>query len=277
MLRFQRAKLNVLKGKHFFWLELLLVSAAFHVVFLFCILVLYSGYRYSTKIIVKRSGVQLLPSYFMNPPGATVQSASQSVKKAAVVKRTPPKKAPSTVMKKEEPKKTAPKKQAAKQTAQTKKQQPTKKQQTPAPAKAKSEKPEQKKAEVKKKEISQHHVQKKNESKKEIVKETEAKQLVTSDLQEQCVLPANECDTMQIQQFIQREISKSWTPPIGLPEDLICTINIQIGGDGIVSDVVIEESSGALVYDLSAQAAAMELSLPRWAWGKEFSISFCQE
>ena len=38
-----------------------------------------------------------------------------------------------------------------------------------------------------------------------------------------------------------------------------------------------EDSSGVLVYDLSARSAAMELSLPRWAWGKEFTINFCQE
>ncbi len=83
-------------------------------------------------------------------------------------------------------------------------------------------------------------------------------------------------DTPQIQNFIRGEIVKTWEPPIGMPEDLACDIIVKIGCDGLVMDSKIERSSGVLIFDLSARSAAAALVLPRWAWGREFTINFCQ-
>ena len=75
---------------------------------------------------------------------------------------------------------------------------------------------------------------------------------------------------------IEQEIVSRWKPPRGLSKELACQIKCSIGGDGAVVSCILEKPSGVLIYDMAARSAARVMSLPRWAWGKEFTIVFKQ-
>lgn len=80
----------------------------------------------------------------------------------------------------------------------------------------------------------------------------------------------------RIHECIEQEIISRWRPPRGLRKDLVCHIKCNIGSDGAVASCVLEKPSGVLIYDMAARSAAKAMSLPRWAWGKEFTIIFKQ-
>ena len=80
----------------------------------------------------------------------------------------------------------------------------------------------------------------------------------------------------RMHECIEQEIVSRWKPPRGLSKELTCQIKCCIGGDGCVVSCILEKPSGVLIYDMSARSAARAMSLPRWAWGKEFTIVFKQ-
>ena len=80
----------------------------------------------------------------------------------------------------------------------------------------------------------------------------------------------------RMHECIEQEIVSRWKPPRGLSKELTCQIKWCIGGDGCVVSCILEKPSGVLIYDMSARSAARAMSLPRWAWGKEFTIVFKQ-
>lgn len=75
---------------------------------------------------------------------------------------------------------------------------------------------------------------------------------------------------------IERELGTHWKPPKGLSKDLECHVKVLFGGDGTIVDCSLEKKSGVLIYDMAARAAAKAMKLPRWAWGKEFTVAFKQ-
>lgn len=75
---------------------------------------------------------------------------------------------------------------------------------------------------------------------------------------------------------IEQEIMARWKLPRGLPKELNCQIKCCMGADGTVSSCTLEKTSGVLIYDMAARSAARAMTLPRWAWGKEFTIVFKQ-
>ncbi len=80
----------------------------------------------------------------------------------------------------------------------------------------------------------------------------------------------------RMHECIEQEIVSRWKPPRGLSKELSCQIKCCIGGDGVVVSCILEKHSGVLIYDMSARSAARAMSLPRWAWGKDFTIVFKQ-
>jgi len=75
---------------------------------------------------------------------------------------------------------------------------------------------------------------------------------------------------------IEQEIVSRWRPPCGLSKDLVCHIKCSIGNDGSVDSCITEKSSGVLIYDMAARMASLAMKLPRWAWGKDFTIVYKQ-
>ncbi len=75
---------------------------------------------------------------------------------------------------------------------------------------------------------------------------------------------------------IEQEIVSRWRPPCGLSKDLVCHIKCSIDNDGSVCSCITEKSSGVLIYDMAARMASLSMKLPRWAWGKDFTIVYKQ-
>lgn len=80
----------------------------------------------------------------------------------------------------------------------------------------------------------------------------------------------------KMREAITSEIELRWKPPKGLSKELACELRICIGQGGKVVECAINKPSGVLIYDMAARVAARAMSLPRWAWGKEFTIAFRQ-
>lgn len=80
----------------------------------------------------------------------------------------------------------------------------------------------------------------------------------------------------KMREAIVSEIGSRWKPPKGLSKELECELRICVGLGGKVVECAINKPSGVLIYDMAARVAARAMSLPRWAWGKEFTIAFRQ-
>ena len=79
-----------------------------------------------------------------------------------------------------------------------------------------------------------------------------------------------------MQQAIQKEIVAYWRPPAGVDKKCVCVFNILVDWDGRVKRITPRRSSRVLMYDVSARSAMLAMTLPKWARGKEFTITFKQ-
>ena len=62
------------------------------------------------------------------------------------------------------------------------------------------------------------------------------------------------------QAMILQAISQNWMIPPGVDKQLTCTLNIQLGPDGSVLNVILSQSSGNVLLDRSAVAAVYKSS-----------------
>ena len=83
-----------------------------------------------------------------------------------------------------------------------------------------------------------------------------------------------EMEALQLQDYIQNELAQHWSPPAGLRSDLCCIITVSIGFDGTITKINLANPSGVLLFDGAARRAALKLQPPKWAYGKELSITF---
>ena len=83
-----------------------------------------------------------------------------------------------------------------------------------------------------------------------------------------------EMEALQLQDYIQNELAQHWSPPAGLRSDLCCIITVTIGFDGAITKINLANPSGVLLFDGAARRAALKLQPPKWAYGKELSITF---
>ncbi len=87
-------------------------------------------------------------------------------------------------------------------------------------------------------------------------------------------VPYNQAREFYQQEALRKELSRHWTPPHGISDTSMCEITTYVGNNGVVTDSVITQSSGILMYDVSARAAILAMDLPRWTWGTSFTITF---
>lgn len=83
-----------------------------------------------------------------------------------------------------------------------------------------------------------------------------------------------ELDSLQMQDYLQQEMAQHWSPPAGMRENISCVVKVMIGFNGLISGVVIEQSSGVLIFDGAAKRAASQFTPPQWAYGKEIILTF---
>ncbi len=83
-----------------------------------------------------------------------------------------------------------------------------------------------------------------------------------------------EMEALQMQEYIQQEMAQHWSPPPGMRKDICCTVKVVVGFDGTLGAITFDKPSGVLLFDGAARRAAAQLQPPRWAYGKEFLITF---
>lgn len=140
--------------------------------------------------------------------------------------------------------------------------------------KEKSQKPE--KIEIEKKVEEQKPVEKP-------AKPSEAKHFLRShfdsmsegraDAQQAIYVGQLEYEALQLQEAMQQELQTHWKPPIG-HTGLTCVVRIILDWQGAISDVIIEQTSGVLLFDMSAEQALHVMTFPKTAWGKQVTITF---
>jgi len=107
---------------------------------------------------------------------------------------------------------------------------------------------------------------------------TQSEQMILAQEQNngpiQIEIPYTQAREFYQQEALRKELSRHWKPPHGISDTCSCEITTYVGNNGVVNDCVITQSSGILMYDVSARAAILAMELPRWTWGDSFAITF---
>ncbi len=86
----------------------------------------------------------------------------------------------------------------------------------------------------------------------------------------------DDLNSLQMQEFVNQEISTHWNPPIGVPENTYCEIKLVVDWQGALNDCKIIKPSKVVIFNISARKAVKAMTFPKWLWGKEFTITFQQ-
>ena len=234
MLHWPQLKLS---SKRKFFAKLFLFSGVIHTIVCFVLLFIYTDYNSHALISVSSVSSDVVVRVL---PLTQKQSAPQKVTATSLAKVIKKKPAPQQLIKKVAVKKEIKKVVPPKKIVQAKKVVPPKKV------------AEAVKKPVVKKEIS------------EKTKQQEEVKYVTH----------KEFNALQLQTALQESIEQVWTPPAGMHDSVVCHVSISIGWDGKLSQSIIEESSGVLIYDIAVERAVTAMKLPRQMWGKTVRVAF---
>ncbi|MCK4265491.1 TonB C-terminal domain-containing protein [Candidatus Babeliales bacterium] len=126
-----------------------------------------------------------------------------------------------------------------------------------------------KKVEKKKEEV----IQKKEEPKPK----EEVKQEVKSAQEEPIPIElGGSAIVSRLQQEVQREISRAWRPPVGVPKGTECVLLVEVDQTGEIKKYELAERSKVLIYDLSVLQAAREFKFSKSLWGNSLLVTFRQ-
>ena len=81
-----------------------------------------------------------------------------------------------------------------------------------------------------------------------------------------------------IQEFklLHEDIVAHWAPPPGVSLRDGCQITVHVDWKGNVKQMIVDKSSGVLMYDSCARKVLYDIEMPRWTWGKELTVTFNQ-
>lgn len=88
------------------------------------------------------------------------------------------------------------------------------------------------------------------------------------------VLGQQELEELQRYQEVQECMAPHWSPPIGLRVAKACVLLITVNAKGIIEQLVIEQPSGVLAYDMAARMAVHKTNLPASVWGQQIRLHF---
>lgn len=77
-------------------------------------------------------------------------------------------------------------------------------------------------------------------------------------------------------EYIQKEVSRLWRPPVGVAKGTECSLSFYINSEGKVENFEIIKRSDVLIYDLSVLRVAQNYEFDKCLWGKKFTINFRQ-
>lgn len=86
----------------------------------------------------------------------------------------------------------------------------------------------------------------------------------------------NNPQLIKFQKSIQKEVSRLWKPPLGVPKGTECAVKFLIDNKGNVKEFEISNKSDILIYDLSILRVARQFKFDKFLWGRKFSIDFRQ-
>lgn len=103
--------------------------------------------------------------------------------------------------------------------------------------------------------------------------ETPVAMSVPADAQSAIYVGQLEYEALQLQEAINRELQTYWKPPVG-HAGATCTLRAVVDWQGQLADIIVEQSSGMLMFDMSAEQAISAMTFPKTAWGKQVTITF---
>ncbi|MGC2310524.1 MAG: hypothetical protein WA432_02825 [Candidatus Babeliaceae bacterium] len=124
-----------------------------------------------------------------------------------------------------------------------------------------------------------HNNETPSETKAEILKEAEQipeeKTSVASEEMVYAVDAENgsEAENNGVVNRLQGAFQAHWHPPFG-SDNTFCTYKVLINKQGKVEEAHLIESSGMLIFEVSARAALMKVAYPLQLWGKEIILKF---
>ncbi|MFC1842353.1 TonB C-terminal domain-containing protein [Candidatus Dependentiae bacterium] len=282
-------------GRRFtFWSKLVLFSSVLHLLGLFLVLFVYSGQKSTYHVNINRSILKSgAPIIFMNRRRVMQRKSTSRAKtgpRISVVKKpsVKPKKTQNLktkiIKKRAKPKKPAAKTKVLKKKPEKKQVKKTKKIEK---QKAKPKKLVKKQVKPEKKRVSKKPEKKQAKPEKKVLKAplvvpTQSTHTVYTGEQKQAhvqdaiYIGQQELEALKIQYEIEAEVKKHWRPPAGLSKDLSCTVNVLVDWNRKATKVQVAQSSGVLIYDVSARMAVSRLCLPSVLKGKEVHITFNQ-
>ena len=85
---------------------------------------------------------------------------------------------------------------------------------------------------------------------------------------------ASEIESYRRAKIFHEALMQVWRPPKVLSKVSECIVTVQVGVKGDVEEVVVNKSSGVLMYDVSATAALYTMQMPELVWGKSLTLLF---
>ncbi|QQR54157.1 hypothetical protein IPH25_04910 [bacterium] len=73
-------------------------------------------------------------------------------------------------------------------------------------------------------------------------------------------------------EYIKNELKRVWNPPVITMNGSECVFTVEVDYSGAVKHVVMEKSSGILMYDVMAQQAVHGIKMPLWAYNTIMTI-----
>lgn len=244
------------------WCKLVLFSTGFHGIILFLLLFLYKGSTSIYSFDLSRIAIDADATIVFMPLHKKLYDKQAHHKKGVNAH-----------------------KEQSQESVAAKPEKSTKKEKAPTTLVAaktqKKEKKQQKKPKKEQKKVASLPREKEIEKKVEAIKTTqnnndkapEANVVEDSNI---VYVGREDLEMLQLQQSIYSEISERWSPPRGIPKDATCIVRLLVDTQGEAKNIVIEQSSGITMYDVSARRAVMGMQVPQAAWGKELSITFKQ-
>lgn len=269
-------------GRNRLWTHIIAGCTLLHGIMLGMLFLVYRGsvnnYLIYTSSALTTQQVILLPLHKVvgnkqtvsAPHAATPAASSIDTQSDVVERQTPVQESKATTLVASTKKKSQKKERKKTRSKKKSREKKTKKQVKEKNKKTKeASKPEKKAAEPKPEE--------KKEDVKPVVEqpmvESQVAMTLPADAQSAIYVGQLEYEALQLQEAVQHELQNHWKPPIG-HNGLICVVRVVLDWQGVLVDSVVEQSSGVLMFDMSAEQAINAMVFPKTAWGKQMTITF---
>jgi hypothetical protein len=93
-----------------------------------------------------------------------------------------------------------------------------------------------------------------------------------TDLTDVVFVGYRELDALQMQSKVQYALEQSWSPPMGMPAQTVCELQVIIEKQGKVVEARVIKSSKIIAFDLAARSAIYKTNFPQEIWGKQITI-----